>query len=94
MLQPLRVVLEKKVPPFASIAIGTFFCHLKTSSLSRVQGNMLIYLWIEHDNWDQCYRERMRMCTLTLRAFSGLQWWQLLLQQGPFYEAKVPNSDG
>ena len=26
MLQPLRVILEKKVPPFASIAIGTFFC--------------------------------------------------------------------
>ena len=24
----------------------------------------------------------------------ALQWWQLLLQQGPVYEAKVPNQDG
>ena len=23
-----------------------------------------------------------------------LQWWQLLLPQGPVYEVKVPNSDG
>ena len=27
-------------------------------------------------------------------TFLMTQWWQLLLQPGPVYKAKVPNSDG